>query len=185
MNSAKRNLKKLEDEEWKFIPGTNNRYMVSSYGRIKSFVIEPVEGRILKCSTTKGFSIANFKIDKKNKQVCVHKLVAELWLDKPSNQHTLVTHIDHNLKNNHFSNLKWLTLEECNIRYRDYFSKKYNSPTHTRIVTNSKLKEKDVFQLKSMLKRGVAQSTIAKLFCISEMQVTRIKRGENWGHIQP
>jgi len=38
--------------------------------------------------------------------------------------------------------------------------------------------------LKSMLQRGVVQAKIAKMFCISEMQVTRIKRGENWGHVQ-
>ena len=50
-------------------------------------------------------------------------------------------------------------------------------------INNSKLKEKDVMLLKSMLQRGVSQSKIAKMFCISEMQVTRIKRGENWGHV--
>ena len=50
-------------------------------------------------------------------------------------------------------------------------------------VLNSKLKESDVRQLKLMLAKGITQSIIAKMFRISEMQVTRIKRGENWGHI--
>jgi DNA invertase Pin-like site-specific DNA recombinase len=51
-------------------------------------------------------------------------------------------------------------------------------------VTSSKLKAEDVALLKSMLDRGIKQKVIAKLFCISEMQVTRIKRNENWAEIQ-
>ena len=35
-----------------------------------------------------------------------------------------------------------------------------------------------------MLQKGVPNVKIAKMFCISDMQVTRIKRGENWGHVQ-
>jgi len=34
-----------------------------------------------------------------------------------------------------------------------------------------------------MLQRGVTQQIIAKMFRISDMQVSRIKRGENWGHV--
>jgi DNA invertase Pin-like site-specific DNA recombinase len=52
------------------------------------------------------------------------------------------------------------------------------------IVRNSKLKPEDVKVLKGMLEKGVKQNVIAKLFSISEMQVTRIKRGENWGKIK-
>ena len=53
-----------------------------------------------------------------------------------------------------------------------------------RKVTNSKLGKQDIVLLKSMLERGVKQKVIAQLFCISEMQVTRIKKGENWGQIK-
>lgn len=49
---------------------------------------------------------------------------------------------------------------------------------------NTRLKERDIIQLKMMLQRGIPQVKIAKLFCISEMQVTRIKRGENWGDVK-
>jgi DNA invertase Pin-like site-specific DNA recombinase len=51
------------------------------------------------------------------------------------------------------------------------------------IRRNTKLKPEDVRQMKQMLKRGVKQNVIAKLFAISEMQVTRIKRNENWAAI--
>ena len=57
-------------------------------------------------------------------------------------------------------------------------------PSTDKTYNNNKLKESDITLLKSMLQRGVVQAKIAKMFCISEMQVTRIKRGENWGHVQ-
>jgi hypothetical protein len=183
MNLNKRKLKKIDDEIWKIIPKTDNRYEISNYGRIKSFALNRTDGNILKCSINKGFKTFNLRTNEKNTRVYVHKLVAEIWLKKPSENHTFVTHIDRNLKNNHFINLRWLSQEEIKNEYRDYFKKKYNSANKRKIVTNSKLTENDVIQLKSMLKRGVSQSTIAKLFCVSEMQVTRIKREENWNHI--
>jgi DNA invertase Pin-like site-specific DNA recombinase len=54
-----------------------------------------------------------------------------------------------------------------------------------KVVTYSKLKLEEVALIKSMLKRGVKQKLIAKMFCISEMQITRIKRGENWNEVLP
>ncbi|MGE4290375.1 MAG: hypothetical protein AB7E36_16995 [Salinivirgaceae bacterium] len=53
-----------------------------------------------------------------------------------------------------------------------------------KIITYSKLNAEDVLRIKSMLQRGITQNVIAKLFCVSEMQITRIKRGENWAHIK-
>ena len=183
MGLAERKLKKLEDEEWRPIPGTNNRYLLSNYGRVRSYVLDSVDGKVLKCGKVKGFKVITVPIDEKKKTCCVHKLVAELWLGKPSEQHKYVTHLDSNLNNNHFSNLKWLTEEEMREHYSRYFKIKYNKPSFQRILTKNKLTEKDVVLLKSMLNRGVRQSVIAKLFSISEMQVTRIRRGENWGHV--
>jgi DNA-directed RNA polymerase specialized sigma subunit len=112
-----------------------------------------------------------------------HRLVADLWLEKKSKDAIYVGHKDGNLKNNHYSNLEWLTKEELLIKRRE-ITKMKAKPGVVANINNSKLKESDVRVLKGMLNRGIVQSTIAKLFRISEMQVTRIKRGENWGHIK-
>lgn len=48
---------------------------------------------------------------------------------------------------------------------------------------NGKLKERDIRIIKHQLKMGVPAVELAKIFNISSMQITRIKRGENWGHI--
>lgn len=112
----------------------------------------------------------------------VHKLVAEVWIPKPSENYTKVRHLDWNLKNNHVSNLQWATLDES-IKYVAERTRQRAANSKLKPINHSKLKENDVVLLKSMLQRGVTQAKIAKMFCISEMQVTRIKQGENWGHV--
>jgi len=125
-----------------------------------------------------GFKQVQISSKKINRKFYVHKLVAQIWISKPSDKHNFVTHLDGNLKNNHISNLEWHTRETLTVRHRELGNRK-------RVVRNSKLNESDIRHLKSMLERGVVQAKIAKLFRISEMQVTRIKRGENWGHVKP
>lgn len=177
-------LRKIEDEVWRVVPYSNNRYNVSNYGRVKSFAYNKKDGQILKGFEVKGFKIIQLNMDKGNRKFYVHKLVAEIWISRPSEKHTYVTHLDGKLKNNHVTNLEWHTKETLVELHRENAKKRYQGPQKHRIIRNSKLKESDVQLLKSMLNKGVVQSIIAKLFCISEMQVTRIKRGENWGYVQ-
>jgi hypothetical protein len=181
----KRKLKKIDDEVWREISNSNKRYYVSNYGRVKSFAYNKKDGQILKLSEINGFKQVQIKINTVNRRYYVHKLVAEIWISKPSEIHTYVTHLDGNFKNNNVSNLEWHTKETLMDRHREFLKQKYSDKQRPKPINNSKLKEADIVLLKSMLKRGVVQAKIAKMFCISEMQVTRIKRGENWGHIQP
>ena len=179
-----RKLRKIEDEDWRVVPDSNNRYFVSNYGRIKSFSYNKKDGQILKCFEIKGFKTVPLTINKVKRALYVHKLVAEVWIPKPSDKHIYVTHLDGNLKNNKVSNLEWHTKDSLMEHHREYSKQKTSSIKRTKVITNHKLKEPDIMLLKSMLQRGVVQAKIAKMFCISEMQVTRIKRGENWGHVQ-
>ena len=179
-----RKLKVLQDEEWRVVPNSDEKYWVSNYGRVKSYMIKKTDGELLKQSIIKNFRFVNLTFNSKHRTVYVHKLVASVWLDKPTDQHTIVTHLDRNLKNNQVSNLKWITLAESNSLNATDFKQKYSGKRHPRERHNTKLKEQDIIQLKIMLSRGLSQAKIAKMFCISEMQVTRIKRGENWGDVK-
>jgi len=179
-----RKLRKIEDEVWRLVPDCGNRYQVSNYGRVKSFVNNKKDGQILKCALINGFKLVQLNADKFKRKVYVHKLVAEIWLSKPSDKHTFVTHLDGNFKNNQISNLEWHTKESLVEKHRELARQKHGNSRNTKAVKYSKLEESDIMLLKSMLQRGVMQSKIAKLFRISEMQVTRIKRGENWGHVK-
>ena len=184
INIKLRKLRKIEDEIWRVVPDSNNRYQVSNYGRIKSFAFNKKEGQVLKCFVINGFKQVQIATKKSNRKFYVHKLVAQIWISKPSDKHIYVTHLDGILKNNHVSNLEWHTKETLVEKHREFAKQKQRTSKGPRVVKNSKLMESDVMLLKSMLERGVVQSKIAKLFCISEMQVTRIKRGENWEHIK-
>ena len=184
-NMKQRKLRKIEDENWRAVPDSNNRYHVSNYGRIKSFAYNKKEGQILKASEINGFKQVQLNIKKIQHKFYVHKLVAQIWISRPSDKHIFVTHLDGILKNNHISNLEWHTKETLVEKHREYAKLRPRTSNGQRVVRNSKLTESDIMLLKSMLERGVVQAKIAKLFCISEMQVTRIKRGENWGHIKP
>jgi len=180
---TERNLRKLEDEVWKEIPFADKKYEVSDYGRVRSYCYDKTNGKILKPGLTKGFHTVTFKTYDKKKTFLVHKLVAIVFVPKENENQTIVTHIDWNKRNNHYKNLRWLTKEEAYARIMPRLQE-INKIKNKGIVRNSKLKPEDVKVLKGMLEKGIKQNVIARLFSISEMQVTRIKRGENWSKIK-
>ncbi len=49
----------------------------------------------------------------------------------------------------------------------------------------AKLTEEQVLKILAMLKRGKSQRVIAKAFGVGQMQVSRIKRGVRWAHLNP
>lgn len=185
MQKNQRKLRKIDDEVWRTVPDSNGRYEVSNYGRIKSYAYNKTEGLIMKCHVIHGFKFVQLALaNKKIRKAYLHKLVAEIWIPRPSEKHTIVTHLDANLLNNHISNLEWHTKESLVEQHRKIAKKSNPASRRIKAIRHGKLGEADVMLLKSMLERGVVQAKIAKLFRISEMQVTRIKRGENWGHVQ-
>ena len=132
MTTEKRKLKKLEDEIWRIAPGWNERYQVSNYGRIKSFAYNKKDGQVLNCFVINGFKQVQLSTKKSKRKYYVHKLVAQIWIPKPSDKHNYVTHIDGNLKNNHISNLEWHTRETLTAKHRKFENRK-------NIIRNSKL----------------------------------------------
>lgn len=180
---SERKLRKIKDEVWKPIPFADKRYEISNYGRVKSYCYDKHNGKILKPGSTKGFYTVTFKSNGKKKTFLVHKLVAQIFIPKDNEDQVIAIHLDWNKKNNYFKNLKWVTKNEAYDRIMPRLQE-INKIKNKGIIRNSKLKPKDVELLKSMLDRGVKQNVIAKLFSISEMQVTRIKRGENWSKIK-
>lgn len=179
----KRNVKTIQGEEWREVDFSEGKYKVSNFGRMKSFHYDKEEGRILKQCLIKGFATVSLIVNKKSKTYFVHKLVAQAFIPKDNEDQSIVTHVDGKVLNNHIDNLKWQTKEE---NYKMILKKLHEKNRGRKgVITNSKLKEKDVALLKSMLNKGITQSYLAKMFCISEMQVTRIKRGDNWAHVKP
>lgn len=109
-----KNLNNSKDSEiWKDIEGFEGLYSVSNKGRVRN----KKRGRILKYGIDgHGYPfVALYKANSKPKQIKVHKLVAESFIDNPNNL-PQVDHIDEVKTNNDASNLRWVTPSE-NIRH--------------------------------------------------------------------
>lgn len=172
-----------EKEVWKIIPYTDHKYEVSNFGRVKSYCQDQEKGKLLKPSKIGGFYVVSLKVKGKSRHFLVHKLVAEAFVSKENDSDEVVIHLDWDKTNNYYKNLKWVSKNECYQRMHKKLQEERKKKG--KVVTYSKLKAEEVALIKSMLARGVKQKLIAKMFCVSEMQITRIKKGENWKEISP
>ncbi|WP_421826892.1 HNH endonuclease [Larkinella sp.] len=174
------------NEKWVAInfEGVENppRYEVSNYGRLKSFQNDPKDGTLINGSIIQGYRSLNIRTGGKTINRYFHKLIAELFLNRESPEQKYVIHLDHDKKNNHFQNLKWVTKDEMiehnrtspNILNREI-------PRRTR---NYKLTESKVKMIKKLLKNEKNRlKMIAKQFGITHTQLNRIRSGENWKHV--
>lgn len=122
-----------------------------------------------------------------NHHFLIHRLVATYFLPKPKGGHTIVGHLDFDKLNNKLSNLKWMTTEENVIHQSKNPSviaeKKWRKYTQKPRTKGAKLTSTQVIHIKKQLKRERPMKQIAKQFDISEMQVWRIKSGENWSRV--
>ena len=64
--------------------------------------------------------------------------------------------------------------------WSDFLGEKYSKPI---VKGYCKLKESDVRIIKHQLNMGVSGAVLARTFKVSEMQISRIKSGENWSDI--
>lgn len=96
--------------EWRNIPSCDERYYVSSDGRVlgANGLLKPVRSK-------DGYLRCNIAQDGKFRLWLVHRLVAEAFIPNPDNKPE-VNHIDGDKSNNNVSNLEWVTREE-NIRH--------------------------------------------------------------------
>jgi hypothetical protein len=182
-NMNERKLRKIDDEEWKELTFTDKKYEISNYGRIKSYCYDKANGRIVKLGNIKGFYNVSLRVDGQKKSFLVHKLTAEYFVDKTDEEQDVVIHLDWNKQNNYYANLQWVTKADSYKRMHKVLQEARKKAG--KVVTSSKLSKDDVAVIKGMLEKGVKQNLIAKLFCVSEMQVSRIARKENWAEIEP
>ncbi|TRX66106.1 NUMOD4 domain-containing protein [Carboxylicivirga sp. M1479] len=182
-NMNERKLRKIDNEQWKELTFTDKKYEISNYGRIKSYCYDKVNGKIVKLGNIKGFFNVSLRVQGQKKSFLVHKLTAEYFIDKTAEDQDVVIHLDWNKQNNFVDNLQWVTKADSYKRMHKVLQEARKKAG--KVVTSSKLSKNDVAVIKGMLEKGVKQNLIAKLFCVSEMQVSRIARKENWAEIEP
>jgi hypothetical protein len=170
-------------EEWKTIKGFED-YQISNFGRVKSFKkYHYTNERILKPSRDKsgnGYLFVNLCKNGKRKIYCVHRLVLCNFKLMDNYLDFEVNHIDGNKLNNCIYNLEWCTKSENEFHaYRIGLKTSLKGEDHG----GSKLKEDNIKEIKILLKKGeYSQKRIAKIFGISQQQISRIKLGLRWSY---
>lgn len=178
----------IRNEKWKEIKvsvkGQTTRYAISNLGRIKSFKQKMEEGRLLKGTVVNGYPALKLKIKDKDLQFYIHKLVAEYFVKKGGKNKSYVIHKDHDKLNNRWTNLVWVDQESMKAhQQKSPLVKSYRERTRVKGHKLTASKVKDIKQRIFAKNRQVRLKDIAKKFGISEMQLYRIKSGENWSHI--
>lgn len=165
------------------------KYAVSNHGRLISYAKDFKDGDVLAGTLIGGYVTLKVKPNGEDKTVYIHRAVAQNFSKKPSAKHKNVIHLNHNKKDNKAANLKFVTDEEMYKHHRSSpLIKKHLSSilTKTGTAKGLKLNVGKVKEIKKMLrdKKGYTLKQIAKKFRISDMQVFRIKSGENWASVK-
>lgn len=116
----------------------------------------------------------------------IHRLVATYFLPAPKAGQTIVAHLDFNKLNNRVANLKWMKPEE-NFKHQQnspyVLQAKDERKTGAHQNKNAKLTVTKVMLLKKLLNQNKPVKQLIKQFKVTDMQIYRIKRGENWGYV--
>jgi hypothetical protein len=190
----------MVQEEWKNIDFADpafgltpdqevrSHYQVSSWGNLRSFAYgqsKAIKGTLSKQGHRFLDVVIGWDEVRKRalrKKFPVHKLVAHYFVPNGDPEHkTAVIHKDYDKQNNHFSNLQWATTHEAGMHaWR-------NEDRDTRLnflkITNkkNKLSPEKAEAIRRRYARGNStMRQIAKQYGVSEMQISRVIRGENW-----
>jgi hypothetical protein len=180
-------LKFLPGEHWKELKlkkgTTTKRYAVSDKGRMVSFKTNLEDGYVLKPRLTQGYPSITIGREDTRQNYYIHRLVAEYFCKQPNSKHNFVIHQDHQKENNKAVNLKWVKHED----QIEHAKKDPNVLIRMNPDEGPKLTAVKVKKIKIALFKSKKQPTLkalAKMFKVSDMQIHRIKTGENWGHVK-
>ena len=93
-----------EIEQWKPAPGFEDRYEISSFGRLRHRITK--RQRVIGYDNG-GYPKVTLRKDKKVYCVYIHRLVCEAFNGEPTEEKRICDHIDRCIINNYYKNLRW------------------------------------------------------------------------------
>lgn len=157
---------------WKPVPGYEGYYSVSRDGEIYSARSQ----KILKPAVlSTGYFQVQLSVNGHRLQEKVHRLVALAFVGKPSSPRLQVAHNNGDPADNRAENLRWATPSE-NQRDR----RAHGTASIGEANSRAKLKEADVREIRSSQART---SDLARQYGISHTQMTKIRQGLSWCHL--
>jgi len=176
-------------EEFKSINSYEGFYEVSNLGRIKSLKrfrkgksnsLTKVNEKILKTSISKdGYVLVSLNKKGESKTFTVHSLVM-LSFEGVCPDGFEINHDDGNKENNNLKNLYYCTHSE-NMKHAFEYGLKESVKGEKH--ANSKLKSKQVLEIRRLHSLGVKQRNIALKFGVSFQTISKIVNRKKWKHI--
>jgi len=171
-------------EEWKDVKGYECRYQVSSFGRVKSFVVRS-EGVIRKGVPAWGYLQVQLKGngDGSSETKKIHRMVAEQFIPNPENKPE-VNHEFGIKTDNMVWVLKWATTSENALHAYRKLGKKNNLYMQIGETNHrAKYKNDDIFKIRELHKTGVDINEIAVMYNDIRNNIYRIVSKRRWAHI--
>lgn len=170
---------KTKEEIWKDAIGYNG-YMVSSLGNVRTKARKTLKG-FVKAKELKiwngnnKYPRVNIQVDGKSKSVCVHRLVAETFLDNPLNK-PQVNHINGIKSDNRLQNLEWATRFENMKHAYDTGLLKANKilEGYKENHPYQKISNTEKLMIYTLVKNGFDTNDISKVFNIHRSYVSEI-----------
>jgi hypothetical protein len=175
----------MEGEEWRPVVGFEERYEVSSMGRVRRSFSAPkcrstYPGRLLNPDLSEcGYYRARLCRNGKHQVEQVHRLIARAFLPgfEPNRQ---VNHKNGNKADNRLENLEWVTPRQNVLHaWRTGLCK----PLRGEASGSSKLTKKEVEVILFLNAHKVAEKLLAEAFGVTIATVSSIVRGETWVHV--
>lgn len=149
-------------------------YFVTDCGRVFS---EKSNRWLARTVSKDGYSRVCMQVDGKTVNRQIHRLVAEAFIpDDGEKEHA--AHIDGVKSNNHASNLRWSTRAENEA----------DKATHgTKVLgmsqKSARLCDKDIPEIRKRIASGETNRAIASDYGVSDVAISKIRRGKTWTHI--
>lgn len=176
-------MKGMQETEWRKIPKAEI-YEVSNTGMVRRSPAAPkavntYPGRILNPDYSTGYARVSLRMNGKLFRELVHRLVARAFLEN-ARAFAHVNHKDGNKRNNNLRNLEWCSPQQ-NVRHA--WDAKLCAPRLGEASGQAKLKEHDILAIRDARERGVPLGMLAKVFGVTEANISTIDRNLTWKHI--
>jgi HNH endonuclease/NUMOD4 motif/Helix-turn-helix domain of resolvase len=167
----------LPNEVWKAAQGYNDKYLVSTKGRVKS-LFRRNEHLLRPGANRRGYLRVSLwdTATRKASSVAVHRLVMLTFAGPPPDG-MQVNHKNGNKADNRSENLEFVTPGE-NLRHSYNVLNRHHvrGEQHGR----AKLSENDVQQIRRLIGVGVKIKSIAAAFGVSPATIYDIRAGKHW-----
>lgn len=180
-------------EQWTKVRGYEDKYLVSTRGRVYSLprvitrgvkkILQPIRGRFMAVIRRKikgnVYAVVGLSDEQGIRYFYVHRLVAEAFIPNPDNLPE-VNHKNLNKTDNWVSNLEWST-SSGNKKHAVENGVLFNpNPKRGEAVGSSKLTKRKVL---TILRSDKSAAHFAKKYSVTTALIYMIRRGEIWKHL--